>query len=109
MRLHYDGHGLNDEKGQRVLTFAKGPDGAYLKTEDERAGVAASLCGEVAPYQRPPDSRERAAGDELYNSARRIMEVLPSGLPVDRVKDLALAMEDWACLRTDQTGEDSRC
>jgi len=39
MKLHYDGHGLNNETGERVLTFARRPyqdGGGYLMESSQR-------------------------------------------------------------------------
>lgn len=41
--LHYDGHGMNDTGGQRVLTFAKWTDsegGGYIHTAEARQRYA---------------------------------------------------------------------
>jgi hypothetical protein len=75
---------------------------------DTRTAIHALLDvarGSSEPYQRPPDSRERQTGDALYQAITAHL-----GRPTaTTLTALACACEDWACLRTDQQGEDSRC
>jgi hypothetical protein len=82
--LHYDGHGMNDDGGQRVLTFAKWPDsegGGYVHTREARERYARLIAAAPELARDNADLREQVAqllraleamheAEQLYFKAR---------------------------------------
>lgn len=85
--LHYDGHGLNDDVGQRVLTFAKRPEwdgGGYIldrKTMDAAGEHYAACVNAIA---------EHLGGDpaRLGEAMRIIASIASPGINHGKARDL---------------------